>query len=51
MNITQQQKFGILVLVDNKLVIGDSRAIYCIYIGRMAIPLLIEITNVILWLL
>ena len=45
------KKIGILVLADYKLVICDSRAIYCISIGRMAIQLSIKITNVIFWLL
>ena len=44
----EQQKFGILVLADYTLVIGDSRAIYFISIERMAIKLSIEITNVII---
>ena len=48
---TQQQKFGILVLADYKLVICNSRAIYVISMGGMAISLSIEITNVIFWLL
>ena len=47
----KQQKFGILVLTDYKLVICEFRVIYFISIGRMAIPLSIEITNVIFWLL
>ena len=43
---TQQQKFGILVLADYKLAIGDSRAIYFISIGRMAIQIsIIQISD------
>ena len=39
------------MLADYKLVICDSRAIYFISTGIRAIPLSIEITNVIFWLL